>query len=65
MNLADVLMEHGAKFTAMKAAEKSQDDGNIKQNKAVLLAARKGARAGPPFLSVLLSNNCRRDPFFP
>jgi hypothetical protein len=46
MNLADVLMEHGAKFTAMKAAEKSQDDGNIKQNKAVLLAARKGARAG-------------------
>ena len=44
--LSDVLMEHGAKYMALKAAKKTAGDGSIKQKQAVLLAAKKGARAG-------------------
>merc|ERR1711871_634862 len=40
--LSDVLMEHGAKFMALKAAKKTAGDGSIKQKQAVLLAEKKG-----------------------
>lgn len=43
---SDVLMEHVAKFLAMKAAKKTQDKGSTVQKKAVLEAARTGGRAG-------------------
>lgn len=44
--LSDILMEHGAKFLAMKAAKDTKDKGSTVQNKKVLEAARKGGRAG-------------------
>lgn len=44
--LSDILMDHGAKFLAMKAAKKTQNSGSVKQQKAVMLAAAKGGRAG-------------------
>jgi hypothetical protein len=44
--LSDILMEHGAKYLAMKAAEKNADSGDVKQKKAVMAAAKKGGRAG-------------------
>merc|ERR1711907_833819 len=43
---SDVLMEHVAKFLAMKAAKNTQDKGSTVQKKAVLEAARTGGRAG-------------------
>merc|ERR1712188_244721 len=44
--LSDILMDHGAKFLAFKAAKKTQSAGSVKQEKAVMLAATKGGRAG-------------------
>jgi len=44
--LSDILMEHGAKYLAMKAAKKNADSGDVKQKKAVMAAAKKGGRAG-------------------
>merc|ERR1711918_24936 len=44
--LSDILMDHGAKFLAMKAAKDTVDAGSTKQKAAVLQAAKKGARAG-------------------
>merc|ERR1712054_11175 len=43
---SDILMDHGAKFLAFKAAKKTQSAGSVKQEKAVMLAATKGGRAG-------------------
>lgn len=44
--LSDILMEHGAQFLALKAAKRTRNSGSVKQQKAVMLAATKGARAG-------------------
>merc|ERR1712072_941790 len=40
------MLDNGAKFLAMKAAKMHQKQGSIQQNKAVMAAAIKGARAG-------------------
>merc|ERR1712188_284569 len=44
--LSDILMDHGAKFLALKAAKEYKDEHSDKQRKKVLAAARKGGRAG-------------------
>merc|ERR1712188_88868 len=44
--LSDMLMDHGAKFLALKAAKEYKDEHSDKQRKKVLAAARKGGRAG-------------------
>merc|ERR1712054_702251 len=44
--LSDILMDHGAKFLAFKAAKEYKDEHSDKQRKKVLAAARKGGRAG-------------------
>jgi len=44
--LSDVLLEHGAKFLAMKTAEKTADKGSAEQKAATLKAARSGGHAG-------------------
>merc|ERR1712139_642516 len=44
--LSDILMDHGAKFLAYKAAKEYKDEHSDKQRKKVLSAARKGGRAG-------------------
>jgi len=44
--LSDVIMEHGAKFLAFKAAKENMNAGSVQQNKAVMHAAMKGGRAG-------------------
>merc|ERR1712036_9451 len=44
--LSDILMDHGAKFMAMKAAKEHKDEHSDKQKRAVLAAAKKGGRAG-------------------
>merc|ERR1711881_559678 len=44
--LSDILMDHGAKFMALKAAKEHKDEHSDKQKKKVLAAARKGGRAG-------------------
>merc|ERR1712080_173365 len=44
--LSDILMDHGAKFLAFKAAKEHKDEHSDKQKKKVLAAARKGGRAG-------------------
>merc|ERR1712054_400145 len=49
--LSDILMDHGAKFLAFKAAKKTQSAGSVKQGKAVMLAATKGVVQVPWALS--------------
>merc|ERR1711998_89135 len=44
--LSDILMDHGAKFLAFKAAKEYKDEHSDKQRKKVLSAAIKGGRAG-------------------
>merc|ERR1711981_901196 len=44
--LSDILMDHGAKYLALKAAKEHKDEHSDKQKKKVLSAARKGGRAG-------------------
>merc|ERR1712022_49933 len=44
--LSDILMDHGAKFLAFKAAKEYKDEHSDKQKIKVLKAARKGGRAG-------------------
>merc|ERR1712199_73543 len=44
--LSDILMDHGAKYLAFKAAKENKDEHSDKQKKKVLAAARKGGRAG-------------------
>merc|ERR1711959_641944 len=44
--LSDILMDHGAKYLAFKAAKEHKDEHSDKQKKKVLAAARKGGRAG-------------------
>merc|ERR1711903_31174 len=44
--LSDILMDHGAKYLALKAAKEFKDEHSDKQKKKVLKAARKGGRAG-------------------
>merc|ERR1712054_145021 len=44
--LSDILMDHGAKFLAFKAAKEYKDEHSDKQSKKVLAAARRGGRAG-------------------
>merc|ERR1712022_37887 len=44
--LSDILMDHGAKFLAYKAAKEYKDEHSDKQRKKVLAAARRGGRAG-------------------
>merc|ERR1711981_745279 len=44
--LSDILMDHGAKYLAFKAAKEHKDEHSDKQKKKTLAAARKGGRAG-------------------
>merc|ERR1711959_836612 len=44
--LSDILMDHGAKYLALKAAKEHKDEHSDKQKAKVLKAARKGGRAG-------------------
>merc|ERR1711881_463043 len=44
--LSDILMDHGAKYLAFKAAKEHKDEHSDKQKAKVLKAARKGGRAG-------------------
>merc|ERR1719456_135906 len=44
--LSDILMDHGAKYLAMKAAKEHKDEHSDKQKRAVMAAAKKGGRAG-------------------
>merc|ERR1711981_914780 len=44
--LSDILMDHGAKYLAFIAAKQNKNSGSVKQQKATILAAKKGGRAG-------------------
>merc|ERR1711881_392325 len=44
--LSDILMDHGAKYLAFKAAKEHKDEHSDKQKAKVLKSARKGGRAG-------------------
>merc|ERR1711939_721130 len=44
--LSDILMDHGAKYLAMKAAKEHKDEHSDKQLKKVIAAAKRGGRAG-------------------